>query len=1100
MRGFLDVLAVAFLMLACRAPLAAQDPETEVPAEEEEETGLSADTFSGLAFRGIGPALMSGRISDIAIDPTHRATWYVGVACGNVWKTVNAGTTWTPIFDHHGSYSIGCVTLDSSNPLVVWVGTGENNSQRSVGYGDGVYKSLDGGGSWEKVGLESSAHIGRILIDPRDTDTVYVAAQGPLWSPGGERGLYKTVDGGATWEPVLEISENTGVTDVVMDPRDPDVLYAASWQRRRHVGMLLCGGPESTIHKSTDAGATWRKIAKGLPSGDLGRIGLAISPIDPDVLYATVEATGDESGFYRSANRGEKWERRSDYYNNSGQYYGEVYADPHVFDRVYAMDTRLHVTEDGGRTFRSLSKDTKHVDNHAIVFDPDDPDHLLIGCDGGLYETWDRGQTYRYVANLPITQYYRVGLDEDFPFYNVYGGTQDNASQGGPSRTNSRHGIRNSDWYVTQGGDGFQTRVDPEDPNIVYSQYQYAGIVRYDRRSGERVDLQPQPEPGEPAVKWHWNSPLIISPHSHTRLYFAGDRLFRSDDRGAPWEQISPNLSRGIDRNELEIMGRLWSVDAVNRNDSSSYFGTIVSLDESPLVEGLIYVGTDDGLVQVTEDGGGSWREIGAFPDVPELAYSSDVLASRHDPDTVFAAFENHKRGDFRPYLLKSTDRGRTWSSIAGDLPEDHPVWCIVQDHVRPELLFASTEFGVFFTVDGGAEWVRLKGGIPTIAVRDLEIQRRENDLVCASFGRGFYILDDYSPLRDVTLELLEREAELFPVEKTWWYLEAGPLGGSEKGSQGDAFFTAPNPPYGAVFTYHLKEGLKTREKVRQEREAKLAEEGESVPFPSWDDLRAEDREEEPAIVLTISDEDGNTVRRITGPTGAGMHRVAWDLRYPAFQPASLGGGEGRRRSPSGPLTVPGTYTVTLAKRVDGVLTTIAEPRTFETVPLGLVSLPASDREEVLAFQRKLGSLQRAALGAGRVITDSLGELALARRALDDTPGIDPALASTAQALEQRLLDLQEALTGERTRSRRGEPVPPSVQRRIGRATNCFNATSAPTATQRRAYEIAAGGFEGVLRDLRALVEEDLRALEDAMERAGAPWTPGRGVPRWERE
>ena len=1074
--------------------------EIEEEEEEEEEEGkLSAGTLSGLEFRNLGPALMSGRISDIAVDPEDWGTWYLAAASGGVWKTENAGTTWTPIFDGEDSYAIACVTLDPRNPQTVWVGTGENNSQRSVGYGDGVYKSLDGGRSWENVGLEDSAHIGRIVIDPRDSDVVYVAAQGPLWSPGGERGLYKTVDGGQSWTLILEISENTGITDVLLDPRDPDRVYAASYQRRRHVGMLLGGGPESGFHKSTDGGMTWREVKAGLPGGDLGRIGLAISPQNPDVLYATVEALKGQ-GFYRSDDRGERWEKRSDYYNSSGQYYAELWPDPHRFDRVFAADTRLHVTEDGGRNFRSVASDFKHVDNHAMAFDPGDPAHMLIGCDGGLYETWDDCETYRWAANLPLTQFYRVGLDNALPFYHVYGGTQDNATQGGPSRTNNRHGIRNSDWYVTVGGDGFQTRVDPEDPNIVYSQWQHAGLIRYDRQSGERVEIQPQPEPGEAALKWHWNSPLIISPHLHTRLYFAAQRLFRSDDRGATWQAISPDLSRGIDRNELEVMGRLWSVDSVNRNESSSFYGTIVSLDESPLVEGLIYVGTDDGLVQVTEDGGATWRKIESFPDVPAVAYSADVVASQHDPDTVFALFENHKRGDFRPYVLKSTDRGVSWNSIAGDLPEDEPTWCLVQDHEQPNLLFVSTEFGVYVTVDGGTAWFRLKGGLPTISVRDMEIQRRENDLVLATFGRGFYVLDDYSPLRRITAELLEEEAVLFDVDDALWYLEASPLGGGEKGSQGDAFFTAPNPPYGAVFTYYLAEGLKSRKAQRKKREKEHLKAEEPIPFPSWDELRAEDREEDPVILVTVTDAEGNVVRRFPGPAGSGLHRVTWDLRYPSLRPARSGGGGGRRGGGGGPLAVPGTYAVSIAKRVDGVVTPLAGPVSFETVPLGLVSLPATDRAAMLAFQEKLGRLQRAIAGTSRSIDEALTEVKLVRRALDDTVGAPESLSAVARDLERRLLDVQEKLAGDRTRSRRQEPTSPSLQGRVSRAMSCFTATSAPTTTQVRAYDLAADQFDGVLEEVRRLVEVELVELEAALERAHAPWTPGRGVPRWTRE
>ncbi|MEE8138363.1 MAG: glycosyl hydrolase, partial [Thermoanaerobaculia bacterium] len=907
-------LSIALIVLGLLVGTGAfSSPKTRnSESESEQKDVLSADTFAGLELRSLGPALTSGRISDIAVDPRNRKIYYVAVASGGVWKTTNAGTTWTPVFDDQGSYSIGSVTVDAGNPLVVWVGTGENNSQRSVGYGDGVYKSVDGGTSWEKVGLEDSQHIGKILIDPRDSDVVYVAAQGPLWGPGGDRGLYRTTDGGASWKKVLEISENTGVSDVVYDPRDPDVLYAAAYQRRRRVWTLIDGGPESAIYKSRDGGESWQKLENGLPKEDMGRIGLAVSPAQPDVVYAIIEAAGDAGGFYRSTDAGANWEKRSDYVSGSGQYYQELVADPVDVDRVYSNDTWMHVTEDGGKTFSKVPEAFKHVDNHALWIDPEDTDYLLAGCDGGVYESFDRGATWHFKANLPVTQFYKITADNDAPFYNVYGGTQDNFTLGGPSRTVSAHGITNGDWYVTLGGDGFQTRVDPENPDILYSQYQYGGLTRYDRRSGELIDIRPQPGAGEPPLRFNWDSAFILSPHSHTRLYFAANRLFRSDDRGDTWRAVSPDLTRQIDRNRLEVMGRVWSVDAVAKNRSTSFYGNIVSLAESPLVEGLIYAGTDDGLVQVTEDGGVNWRKIEHFPGVPERTYVGYLVASQHAADTVYAAFNNHKSADFKPYVLQSADRGRTWSSIAGDLPERGSVYSLAEDHAEPGLLFAGTEFGVFFTLDGGGQWIRLEGGLPTIAVRDLAIQQRENDLVVGTFGRGFYILDDYTPLRGLTREALEEEAQLFPVKKTWMYIPSYPLALRGTSFQGDSFFAAPNPPFGAVFTYYLKEELKSRKKRRQEAEKEKLEKDEPVYYPSWEELRAEDREEEPAILLTVSDAEGNVVRRLTGPTDGGFHRVAWDLRFPPSTPTRLEPfplDNPFRNPPIGPLVAPGTYT-----------------------------------------------------------------------------------------------------------------------------------------------------------------------------------------------
>ncbi|MFN9603103.1 MAG: WD40/YVTN/BNR-like repeat-containing protein, partial [Planctomycetota bacterium] len=731
-------LAAMILLMILAPQTQAQDSD-----ERKDETpGIHSGLVAPLKFRGIGPAFMSGRIGDIAVDPENRSTWYVAASSGGVWKTTNAGVTFTPIFDNYPSFSIGCVTVSPHDRHTVWVGTGENNSQRSVAYGDGVYKSTDGGQSFVKVGLDNSEHIGMIAVHPEEPNTVFVAAQGPLWKDGGDRGLYKTTNGGKSWTKVLDISPMTGVNEVHIDPENPDIMYATSYQRRRHEWVLIDGGPESAIYKSTDGGTTWRKANRGLPGGDLGRIGLDISPINSEVVFAIVEAAEGKGGFYRSKNRGETWERVGSYVSAGPQYYNEIVCCPHNIDRIYALDTYLMVSEDGGKTFVPAGEEDKHVDNHALIIDPEDPNHLIVGCDGGIYETWDRCKTYDYKENLPITQFYRVAVSDDKPFYFVYGGTQDNATQGGPSRTNNDHGIRNSDWFVTVFGDGFEPAVDPTDPDTIYSQWQYGGLVRYNRKTGERVDIKPQESKEGPPLRWNWDSPLLISPHNPKRLYYASQILFRSDDRGDNWTAISPDLSRQIDRNQLKVMGRVWGVDAVAKNTSTSLYGNIVSLDESPRVAGLLYVGTDEGLVQISEDGGTSWRKVDQFGtlDIPEFGYINDIEADLHDDNTVYVAVQNHKRGDFKPYILKSSDRGRSWSEITGNLPVRGSVYTLKQDHVNPKLLFCGTEFGVFFTLDGGEKWIAIKSGLPTISVRDMEIQRRENDLVLATFGRGFYI------------------------------------------------------------------------------------------------------------------------------------------------------------------------------------------------------------------------------------------------------------------------------------------------------------------------------------------------------------------------
>ncbi len=1093
--------AILVVCIALMAASPAVSTGKDQPAVPKANPGPQlSDILGGLEFRNIGPGLMSGRISDIAIHPRNRRTWYVAAGSGGVWKTENAGLLWKPIFDSQGSYSIGCITIDPGDPETVWVGTGENVSGRHVGYGDGVYKSLNGGGTWTNMGLKTSEHISRILVDPRDSATVYAAAEGPLWSAGGERGLFKSVDGGKTWQASLTISKDTGIASAELDPSNPDILYAAAYQRRRSVAAFMGGGPESGIYKSGDAGKSWRKLTVGLPAGDTGKIGLAVSPIDPRVVYATVEAGPEDKGFYRSANKGESFEKRNSYISGGTgpHYYQEIFADPNVFDRVYQMDPEQMVTDDGGRTWRRVGERNKHVDNHALAFLPGDPDYLLSGCDGGLYESFDRGRTWRFFENLPVTQFYKLALDNALPFYNVHGGAQDNGSQVGPSRTLNANGIANSDWTITYGADGYACAVDPTDPAIIYLEWQEGNLLRYDRKSHEAVPISPGPEPGDPPLRFNWDSPILISPHSPTRLFYASQHVWRSDDRGDSWKRISPDLTRGIFRLEQPIMGRTWGVDALWDQGAMSMFGTVTAIAESPLVEGLIYAGTDDGLIQITEDGGATWRKVERIPGIPERFFVNRIRASKHDRDVVFAAVDDHKSGNYKPYLLKSADRGRTWANIGAGLPDRTIVWSVAQDNVKKDLLFAGTEFGLYVTIDGGASWAKLSGGVPTIAFRDIEVQEREGDLVGASFGRGFFILDDYSPLRELDGRTLTEEALLFSPRKALMYVPLRPIDSDGKGLFGEGYYLAPNPLFGAVFTYLLKEPLRSSADARRAREKELEKAGKPVPFPGWEALRREETEEKPGIVLTITDEAGNVVRRIEGPGGKGFHRVAWDLRYPAVEPVET---ESRERDdwewrPRGPLVVPGTFTVSMAKSVGGILAAMGEPRTFAVESLGLASLPEKDKAALLAFQKKAGELQRAMMGAGAAAREAGRSLEAMKKALLVTPGADPKLGEKIDALGERLRAAMRTLYGDRTLRRRSEPVEPSLMDRVGAQ---LSTTCPITATAKRGYEIAAESYGKLQEDLRNMIELDLRKLGDALEAAGAPWTPGRGVPVWKR-
>jgi len=1063
---------------------------------------MNAATFSGLRLRSIGPAFTSGRVIGFAVDPENSRRYFVAAASGGVWKTTNDGTSWTPVFDKEGSYSIGTVVIDPKNPSVVWVGTGENNDQRSVSYGDGVYKSEDGGKTWRNVGLKQSEHIARIVIDPRDSNVVYVAAPGPLWKGGGDRGLYKTTDGGKNWTSLIKVGEYTGVADVILDPRNPDILLAATHQRERKYYTLIHGGPESALWRSTDAGKTWAKVATGMPAAELGRIGLAYAPSNPSIIYAQIEAGEGRGGLYRSTDNGVTWERRNNS-DSQGQYYAHLVVDPVNSERVYIMNVNISVSNDGGRTLATLPTRNKHVDNHEIWIDPQDNNRYLVGCDGGVYETFDKGENWIFKANLPIPQFYDVAVDNAEPFYNVYGGTQDNFSFGCPSRTRNAVGIVNSDCFVTNGGDGFYTRADPKDPNTIYASMQNGGLVRFDRRTGERVAIQPQPGKDDPPMRWNWDAPMMISPHSNTRIYIGAQRLYRSDDRGDSWRAVSPDLTRQLDRNKLPVMGKVWSVDAVAKNVSTALYGNISAIAESPKQEGLIYAGTDDGLVQVTEDGGKSWHKIDKLPGVPDNSYVQRIVASQSDAGTAYVVFENHQNGDFKPYIFKTADRGKGWASIAGNLPENGAVYALAEDQVDPKLLFAGTEYGLYFTAIGGEKWIKLTGGLPTIQVRDLAIQRRENDLVVGTFGRGIYILDDYTPLRNLTPETLKQDSALFPVRNALSYIPAQPLGSNGKGFQGESFFAAPNPPFGAEINYFLKDPLRTKKQERQQREREAARKNQTAAYPNAVELREEAAEEAPAIVLTVTDASGKVVRRFDGPVTRGMHRVAWDLRTPAPVLANLpaarpGGGEGRDeeeeffyRGPAGSLLLPGKYTVTLAKRVDGVITALAGSQSFEVAAEGVST--REDRAAKAEFEEKVARVQRALAAAQQAATDARTRLDAIRRAIDATPALPPKLREDAINLEKRLDEINRELRGDPVMRERDEPTPESISNRVNSAAATMRLTTGrPTKTALDSYQIASDALASEIPKLRRLIETDIHGLEKQLDAAGAPPTPGR--------
>jgi len=1046
------------------------------------ETNNEASLYSGLKFRSIGPAFMSGRIADIAINPSNENEWYVAVGSGGVWKTSNSGTTWIPLTDDQSFYSTGSITIDPNNNNTVWLGTGENVGGRHVGIGKGVYVSHNGGKTWKNKGLNKSEHISKIIVNRDNSNTILVASQGPLWSSGGERGLYKSTDGGNNWRSVLKVNQWTGVTDIVVDNRDQNVIYAATWQRHRNVASYIGGGPGTKIYKSINGGDSWKQLKVGLPSGNMGKIGLAISEINPDVLYAAIELDRRKGAVYRSSNGGESWKKMSDTVSGGTgpHYYQELVSSPHNFDKIYLMDVRVQVSDDGGKTFYTMNESNKHSDNHSMTFKKSDPNYLLVGSDGGIYESFDDTKNWKFVNNLPITQFYKLALDDSYPFYNIYGGTQDNNSQGGPSRTFQSNGITNNDWFVLLGGDGHQPATEPGNPDIVYAQSQQGNIHRVDRTTGEAVFIKPYSGLDEQYERFNWDSPILVSSHDPKRLYFGSQRVWRSDDRGDSWAAISGDLTLNQERMSLPIMGKKQSWDAAWDVFAMSTYNTITSLSESPLDENYIYVGTDDGLIHSTTNNGIDWFSVSVdkLPNVPKTSFVNDIKADLHDINVVYVALDNHKFGDYNPYLYKSINGGKTWKPIVNGLPKGTLVWRIVQDHIDPNLLFLATEYGLYFSNNQGEKWIKFSNGLPTISIRDLAIQKRENDLVLATFGRGFYVLDDYSPLRSLN-KGNSRSFILFDVKEA---LQYNPIR-SGTSSQGASYFTSKNPPYGAVFTYNLPDSYKSIKDERKKKEKELNKLKKDIPFPGWNQLDKEESKNNSKIILEIRNDKGSLIDRIKGTTNKGINRVSWGLSKPLVSALSS---KSKNYQTSIPVK-PGNYTVGLIESKNGKLNQVTNDKKFTVKRIRKNVLKNPLEDEIDEFIVKLIDFDKESSLLFDKYDKSKKKLSNFEQALRYIDEINSDLSSEIQKLNNQKNSIDVLINGNNSKKEIGEKDNPTISQRISIATRSFYGNSyGPTKHHMNSFKIAKEQWES----LKPLIEKFINDVESKiqyLENIGSP-------------
>ncbi len=1057
---FLVVSAVTATSWAGLEPPFADPPQLPSLAE------LTAE----LPWRAIGPAAFGGRISDVEAHPSDPDTLFVAAASGGIFRSRNRGVTWSSVFDDiEGMLSVGDLAIAPSDPNLVWAGTGEPNNRQSSSWGAGVYRSLDGGDTWQLMGLKETRHIGRIVIHPTNPAIVYVAALGHLWGPNPERGLYRTRDGGRSWDRILEINSDTGVVDVALEGNGR-VLYAAAYQRRRRAWGFVGGGPHSAVYRSLDGGDSWEELTQDLPTGDIGRIGLAIAPSLPNRVYAIVEHK--EGGVFRSENRGASWEKVNSL-NPRPMYYSQIRVDPHNPDKVWVLGSPLYLSIDGGKNFTSdeTARDI-HVDHHALWINPLDPDHLILGNDGGLYLSYDGSSNWDFIDNLPLAQYYAIGLDGRSPYW-VYGGTQDNGTWALPSRTHGQLGITNADVVNIAYGDGFYAAVHPQDHTLVFTESQNGRLYFVDMSTLEERGIRPVPEQPEEEYRFNWSSPLAISAHDPEVLYYGGNKLFRSRDRGQSWEEVSPDLTGSPKWEELPVMGLERNDDTLSRDDGIAHFGTITTISESPLQPGLILVGSDDGRVQQSNDGGGGWTDLTSRFPLSEPRWVSRVVASTHDARRAYVSFDGHQDDDLTPYLFRSDDAGRSWSDLGATLPPETVVNCIAEHPNNPNLLFAGTEWGLFASWDAGSSWVWIKGNLPTVPIDDILVHARENDLILGTHGRGILILDDLAALEELGAAGPRNEPRLFPVRAALQFYErrALPVPGASE-------FAGPNPPYGALIDYYLPQDLAPTPEETGEQASGPGpgpeEETESTGGGGPGDKPPAEPLPPAKVTLEIRDAAGELVRELPGPGRAGLHRIAWDLRHPlSFEPVA--DDEGWFGPPRGPFALPGPYEVVLSVG-DQTLR-----QSFQVVLDPAASTSDEQLAERLEASRQTDALLGVFVRAAKRTEDSLNELKrLAEQLEAESKHGDllTELKATAQQLEETRKPLQGGWRSEKFRL-------------LDLLGQLQASTKGPTRAQRRTLEQVTQTLRENIEKFNQLLADRLVPLREKLVAAGFPDVAG---------